>query len=189
MVRFRAQHLGIRRAVELKIPPAGDEEAAARLSREAQLAGRVAHRNVQSVVDSGTLESGEPFVVLEQLDGPTIAELVARSPAGVPEQRAAGIVVQLLDALAAVHRAGLVHRGIRPDAIRVVPLRGGDELVKLGGFENAVLLSQKPRSPSLIAPLPRGYTAPEILRGDSVDVRSDLYAAGMILQTLLQGHA
>ncbi len=189
-ITYRAEHTGIQRFVELKtvperIPAEGPD--AARLLREARAAGSVAHRNVQSVVDSGTDDEGRPFVVYEALEGRTVAELLADHPEGLETQRAARIALQMLEGLDAVHRGGVVHRAFGPDNVRVVEVRGGGELAKLTGFHEAVFLAEAALSlpPSDLPPAP--YVAPEARRPGAVAPSLDVYSAGVLLRALLTG--
>ena len=117
---YRAEHRGIQRLVDVKmlapqLAPGGPAGAA--LLRESRAAGSVAHRNVQSVVDSGLDEAGRPFVVYEALQGQTVAALIEGHPQGLPRERAAALVLDLLEGLRAMHRGGVVHRGLSPETV------------------------------------------------------------------------
>lgn len=189
---FRAEHTGIRRVVLLKtlpdrLPAEGPD--AARLIREARAAGGAPHRNVQSVVDSGTDEEGRPFIVYEELAGQRLSEVIAASPEGIDTKRAGKLMMQLLEGLMAIHRAGVVHRALWPGHVDVVQVRGSDELVKICGFDDAVFQNEalaaervpEDRCPAI-------YQAPEVRRGPpAVDPRADVFSAGMILRALLTG--
>lgn len=189
-VTYRARHTGIERTVELKtLPPTlpADGPHAAALLTEARAAGSVAHRNVRSVVDSGVDEAGRPFVVYEALEGVSVSDLLRDNPRGLPPDRAARVTMGLLEALSAVHRGGVVHRGVGPDTIRVVAVRGGEELVKLADFGNAVFAHDADAavSPRKLQEAP--YVSPKLRRGSGVEPSVDLYAAGVVLRALLTG--
>ena len=189
-VTYRAEHVAIRRSVELKIlrdhiPPEAPD--AAKLVREARAAGVVAHRNVQSVVDSGTDGHGRPYVVYEALEGPTIEDILRENPRGIDPQRAAHLVLQVLEGLDAMHKGGVVHRTLAPDRVVVVPVRGGGELVKIYGFEDAVFVEEAQVAEPPTHVTDRAYVAPEARRRGAVTRSMDVYAAGVLLRALITG--
>jgi len=204
MVVFRADHLGIGRPVELKtLAPSSAESSEVerlltdRLDREARVLGAVAHRNVQSVVDSGRDAQGGPYVVYEALAGRSLDVIMRESPEGLPVDRGTRLMVQILEGLFAVHSAGVVHNALDPSAVVVVPLRGGTELAKLTSFDRAVLVDDdvEAREPALarsVAP-PSPYIAPEARATSpsagriAPDPRIDVYAAGVLLREMLTG--
>lgn len=192
-VRYRAEHIGIQRSVEVKmlarhLPPGGPDAAA--LLRESRAAGSVAHRNVQSVVDSGADDEGRPFVVYEALSGQTIGELVAANPTGLPQERVATLVLELLEGLGAIHRGGVVHRNLRPRAVWVVPVHGGGELVKIGGLEQAAFLAEGASPLLMVGHVSSPFIAPELrLTELEPDPRVDVYSAGVLMRLLLTGRA
>lgn len=188
-VTYRAEHTGIRRFVEIKMLPRhlpGEGLDAARLLREARAAGSVAHRNVQSVVDSGTDDDGRPFVVYEALEGQTVAELLEAHPEGLDTQRAARIALQILEGLDAVHKGGVVHRALGPDRVVVTGVRGG-ELAKITGFDEAVFVAEAALAEPPTDLPPRAYVAPEARRPGAASPSIDVYAAGVLLRALLTG--
>jgi serine/threonine-protein kinase len=189
---YRAEHVHIERAVEVKLLAPGlpvEGPDAARLVREARAAGVVAHRNVQSVVDSGNHADGRPFIVYEPLDGESLDAIIVSEPNGIPPERAASLVIQLLEGLCAIHAGGVIHRALGPACVFVVPIRGGGELVKLTGFDEAVFAieAELAEPPLVLPPLP--YVAPELRRRGRVEQGADIYSAGVILRAMLTGSA
>ncbi len=189
---YRAVHEGIHRPVEVKLlrpelSPSGAE--AARLLREARAAGSVAHRNVQSVVDSGADDHGRPFIVFEAIDGKTFDTLLASHPSGMLQPDAAKLMVQLLEGLSAVHKGGVVHRAIRPSSVVLVEVRGREPLVKLTRFDEAILQREGPPDEPPTEPVARDrdYLAPEVQAGVRASPGADVYAAGVLLRALLTG--
>ena len=190
-VLFRAAHEGIGRHGHVKTLPASlapEGPDAARLLLEARAAGSVAHKNVQSVVDSGVDEAGRPFVVYEALEGTTLEAMLAAAPEGLSTAQAAKIMLQLLDGLRAIHRGGVVHRGIRPATVRVIALHGGHEVAKITGFDDAAFFAEADSAEPVERTGNPAYYAPELRRAaGGVDPRVDLYAAGGVLRALLTG--
>lgn len=188
MLVFEAEHLGIQRTVELRVIEDDDPGAAAALLRHARTAGRVPHRNVQSVVDTGLDKDGRPYLVLEWLEGPTLEQLLLDNPRGLGETRAVALGVQLLEALSAAHRAGVVHRNVCPSRIIVESVRGGAELVKLTDFDDAIVLDEGD-APRLSLPPSTVYQAEELRKGDAdAGTSMDVFAAAVVLREMATGH-
>lgn len=134
MVSYRAEHLGIQRIVELRTLSAAfakDAEVASLLFREARIAGSVPHRNLQSIVDSGEDENGTPFLVYEHIQGESLADRLALNTEGVSVEEAMPLMLGVLDALSAMHRAGVVHRKLTLASVFITQVRGGGEMVKI----------------------------------------------------------
>jgi serine/threonine protein kinase len=165
-----------------------DATAVARMVREVELVGRLKHPNVVRVLDVGA-EAEEPFLVMELLEGKTLAERVeTEGPLSLESVRT--IASQLLDALGAVHRAGVLHRDLKPANVFLVSLRGA-ELVKLLDFGHGALhdgSSPKLTQSGFFAGTP-GYIAPERLLGGAHDARSDVYGVAVCLYEALAGRA
>jgi serine/threonine-protein kinase len=133
---YAAEHLLIGRRVALKrLHPelAADAKAIARFHREARAAAATGHENIVDILDMGFGEDGAPFLVMEYLAGQSLAELLRRE-GRLPPTRAASIVGQLLDALAAVHRRDIVHRDLKPDNLLLVRRAGRQDFVKILDF-------------------------------------------------------
>lgn len=155
--------------------------------RAARAAGRVGHRNVQSVVDTGVDDNGRPYMVLEALTGPTLEQLIAEENNGLELSRAVRLMIQLLEALNAIHGAGVTHRLVCPGLIRVEPVRGGDELLKLTDFGDSVMHDEGSSAPRLTRIPGSEFVAPELTVGNSLDPNVDVFAAGVVFQFLLTG--
>ncbi|HEX6246084.1 MAG TPA: protein kinase, partial [Polyangiales bacterium] len=187
---YEAVHTGTERRVRVHVLPRQESAKSPlveRMRRAARAAGRVPHPHVLGVVDSGLDPQGKPFVVYEFFGSTTLAELIARD-GPLPMPQAVQAASQILDALTALHRGGVVHRWLRPEHVLVE--RNGAELrTKLTGFGWAVVQGKFDDAPAL----PRGYSryaAPEARRDANVSAPAlDLYAVGVLLRFLLTGDA
>jgi len=184
---YQALHTGTGRRVELHMLPSGlpaDGPAGQRMLRAARAAGRVPHLNVLSVVDSAMDQEGRPFLVYEHFTPTTCAQYVEKN-GPFSARVTAEIMVQLLDALHAMHDRGVVHRQIRPENILIEV--EATPRIKLTGFSHAVVGGKNPVVPEL----PKGYSrymAPEARRGtDTMATSVDIYAAGVLMRFLLTG--
>ena len=176
---WRALDTRLHRQVAIKLPSdvfSGDEAFAARFEREAQTAARLSHPNLVPVYDYG-VEGDRPFLVSEYIDGASLAEL--RDEGQPPATEELGRAI--LDALAHIHAVGIVHRDVKPANILVDS--GGRILLTDFG----IALSAE--ATSLTAPGKvigtESYLAPEVLKGQRADARSDLYACGKVLSEQL----
>src|SRR5438874_5926324 len=161
-------------------------DARARLRREARAAARLNHPNSACVYD--VLEShGRPFIVMEHVEGESLAAVLSRGR--VPLERALAIGVELARASEAAHTAGIVHRDLKPPNVMITP-DGHVKVLDFGLARVPDLDSEAERltSPGQILGTP-GYVAPEQLLGHRADARSDIYSAGAILYQLLSGQA
>jgi eukaryotic-like serine/threonine-protein kinase len=161
----------------------GDEASRRRLLREARAAAALHHPNTVAVFDVGQDE--QPFIVMELVEGETLADRLARQgPLGVDETL--GIAVAVLDGLAAAHDRGLVHRDVKPSNI-LLPRAGG---VKLADFGIAKELSGATdvTATGRVLGTPR-YLSPEQAAGAAAGPASDLYALGAVLYECLAGRA
>ncbi len=156
-----------------------------RFLREAQALGAVRHPNVVQVFDQGFDAAGHPFVVMELLYGHTLEEILPRGPMDIGA--AVAITGGLLSALAAVHRAEIVHRDIKPGNI-IVARVGVEVMVKLVDFGLSRRFGELDRvTASGTAVGTPAYMSPEQIMGEPVGPTSDVYAVGCTLFELLAG--
>jgi TolB-like protein/Flp pilus assembly protein TadD len=189
-VVFRAHDERLDRDVALKVLPPGtlaDDTARKRLRREAVALARLNHPHIEAIHNFET-EGDVDFLVMEYVPGPTLADRLISGPLGEPEVLRVGL--QLAMALEEAHAVGVVHRDLKPGNIKLTP-KGQ---VKVLDFGLAALLrpsvdGEATRSAgetgSTAGTVP--YMAPEQLRGDAADARSDIFAAGVVLYEMATG--
>lgn len=187
---FKATHVELGRTLALKMMRAELSNEASfveRFRREAMTSSRLGHPNIVDIIDSGRMDSGEFYFVMEFLDGEPLSALIAKGPVAPPQ--AIDLVLQMAEALESAHRAGVVHRDLKPDNAIVVQ-RGGKPFVKLVDFGIAKVVTplpnQKQTTHGVIMGTPQ-YMAPEQAAGVALDARADIYALGLILFELLTG--
>jgi eukaryotic-like serine/threonine-protein kinase len=184
---WRGQDLRLDRPVaikELAAPWLRDRTAVERFDREARMAARLAHPNVVAVYDVGIHHDGR-YLVMELVEGATVAQMLVNGP--LPVAQAIAIAVQTCDGLAAAHAAGIIHRDVKPANLIVTP--GGVVKICDFGIARAPLAMSDPNlTGPMLAMGSSKYMAPEQVYGQA-DARSDLYALGCTLYTMLAGIA
>lgn len=182
---WRAVDLILERQVAVKLLRAdavGDPEARARFRAEARHASRLSHPGVAQVYDYGDDGSPDvPFLVMELVDGPSLAEVLAAGPLG-PGQ-AIDLIAQVAAGLHAAHSAGLVHRDIKPGNLLIT----GDGQVKVTDFGIARVAQETPLTAAGILAGTPGYLAPERVAGEPATPASDLYSLGVVAYECLAG--
>lgn len=162
---------------------AQDEAFASRFRREARSAARLSHPNVVAVFDQGE-DDGHMFLAMEYVPGQTLRE-VMKAEGPLTPRAALDIMGPVLQALGAAHRAGIIHRDVKPEN---VILREDDGTVKVADFGLARAVStQTSTSQSGVLLGTVAYLSPEQVERGIADARSDVYAAGLILFEMLTG--
>ncbi|MEU8121430.1 cellulose binding domain-containing protein [Spirillospora sp. NPDC049024] len=184
---WRAVDTVLDRAVAVKVPKdGGPEEFSRRLRQEAQAAAALTHPSITGVYDYGEHRAGSegasrresrpiPYVVMELLDGESLAVRLSRGP--LPWREAAGICARVADALAAAHEAGIVHRDIKPGNVFLTPVE-----VKVLDF--GIAFTGTAGGPVMGTP---AYMAPELVTGASPTPAADVYSLGVVLHECLTG--
>jgi serine/threonine protein kinase len=197
---WRAHHTALKRDDALKVLPdafASDPERLARFRREAQVLASLNHPNIAHV--HGLEQSdGVQALVMELVEGPTLADRIAQGP--IPVDEALPIAKQIAEALEAAHEQGVIHRDLKPANIKV----RSDGTVKVLDFGLAKALDpasatgvDATASPTITSPAmmtgvgmllgTAAYMSPEQARGKAVDKRSDIWAFGCVLYEMLTG--
>lgn len=187
---FEAENVLVGRRVAIKLLHAHLTEDAglrARFLAEARASAKIAHPNVIDVFDVDH-DDNRPFIVMELFAGETLEQVIDTRGAVGPAY-GCELMMQVLAALDAAHRLGIVHRDLKPANIMVAHPRPDRPLVKVldFGIAKGVLAEEASLDETgLLFGTPE-YISPEAARGELVDARSDLYAAGCILYELLAG--
>ena len=189
-VVYRAHDTQLRRAVALKVVGEGErvaENSRQRLMREARAASALNHPNVCTVYEAGEAD-GETYIAMELVEGRTLSALTGNS--GLPNEAVVRYGAQIADALAHAHDRGVVHRDLKSANVMVTPegrikvldfglaKRGGES----GLAEDAETATREGTIAGTFA-----YMAPEILRGEPADARSDLWSLGVMLHEAVSG--
>ncbi|MFI6014104.1 serine/threonine-protein kinase [Streptomyces sp. NPDC051243] len=182
---YEARDTALDRPVAVKLLSgyaAESPSAAERFRREAQAAARISSRNAVAVYDVG-VEGGQPYLVMERLDGVSLNRILAASAGPVPEAVVRAVVSGMCAGLAAAHDVGIVHRDVKPGNVflcrdgRVVLVDFGiARLVEAGMLTTTDMLAGTP-----------AYMAPEAVRGLTVGPPADLYGLGCLMYRMLSG--
>jgi serine/threonine protein kinase len=191
---YRAEHILMRKRVALKVlrPELMPiQELNAQFEREARASAHIEHPHVAAATDFGKLEDGSFFLVLEFIEGKSLAEMIENGP--MEAARVLTIAKQIVSALEFAHARGIVHRDLKPDNLLLLDsrLREGIDFVKIFDFGIAKMPIETTddetiRRAGLVYGTPE-YMAPEQALGQAVDGRADLYAVGVIMYEMLTG--
>lgn len=189
---YKAEHTGIGRTVAIKVLHSrlgGSKEAAQRFQREAIASGRLDHPNIVNVSDSGALEDGSLYLVMEALEGEPLGNRLARD-GRIPWREALVIIRGVLAGLQHAHDKGVVHRDIKPDNI-FLARKDTDLVVKVLDFGIAKLYAGNADDPATTrAGLTVGtpaYLSPEQAVGGAITPATDLYSTSIVLYEMLVG--
>ena len=186
-VVYAARDERLERTVALKAMSSlsNDETARKRFWREARAAASVNHPNICQIYEIGE-DRGDLFIAMELLEGEALAETLRHGPMSVSNTLSIGL--SMLAALSALHTRGIIHRDLKPSNVFITP--HGVKLLDFGlarlELERSFMPTTELTVPGLVMGTPR-YMAPEQVRGEAIDARSDLFAAAAILFEMLAG--
>lgn len=187
---YLAEDLGSGTPVALKIlspESALSPEFRLRLVHEAQAMQAISHANVASVIEAGETEEGIPFLAMEALLGESLGEYVRREGL-IPFDTALILLRQAAAGLAAAHRAGIVHRDVKPDNFLLLGPPGDPYGLKVIDFGFAKVLDQDDGNGALNVLGTAEYMSPEQILVEPVDERSDIYSLGVVMFRVFTGH-
>jgi len=194
---YRAEDSTLKRQVALKILPevfAADPERLARFQREAEVLASLNHPNIASIYGLEEAD-GKRFLVLELVEGETLAERIKKGP--LPVEEALEVCRQIAEGLESAHEKGVIHRDLKPANVKITP----EGKVKVLDFGLAKAFHEEPaaadlsHSPTITEGMTRegvilgtaAYMSPEQAKGKPVDKRADIWAWGCVLYECLTG--
>jgi serine/threonine-protein kinase len=188
---YLAHHASLRRPCAVKIlkQELCSPDAVARFEREAEAASRLRHPNTIAVFDFGRTDEGQPYYVMEYLDGCDLRTLIQREGPLTPE-RAEYLLHQAASSLAEAHLLSMIHRDVQPGNLFVTANAGRSDFIKVldFGLVKGVDLGPEITQAETFMGTPR-YMSPEALSGKPVDCRADVYSLGAVAFYLLCGEA
>ena len=173
----------IKRFVAIKTCQSEEEEIKKRFFREAEFAGNLHHRNVTTIYDFGVTEDGTPYIVQEFLTGDDLDKAIKKKEP-LTLKRKLQILIDVCDGLGYAHSTGIIHRDIKPSNIRILE----DGTVKIMDFGIAKsMVSQSTLTQTGITLGTASYLAPEQIRGEDLDPRTDIFSLGVLAYEMLTG--
>ncbi|MCA9534630.1 MAG: serine/threonine protein kinase [Myxococcales bacterium] len=187
---FEAEDTLLSRRVALKalLPDlVADAKTMERFRREARAVAAVQHEGLVAIYDVA-LDASPPYLVMELVEGPSLRDVLAAEGA-LPVGQALALVADVLDALGALHAAGIVHRDVKPANVLLAETRGGQRarLIDLGVAWMETDAAQEQLTATDAAVGTPAFMAPEQLAGQRVGPAADMWAAGVLLYSLLTG--
>jgi serine/threonine protein kinase len=202
---YRVMHTGIDKPMAVKVlshKMMQNPSVIARFEREAKAAANFGHPHVAAATDYGRTEDGRFYLVMEYVEGRELREAIDEANGPMPPIRAFYIARQIASALSRAHKLGIVHRDLKPENIMLVRREGQDDFVKVLDFGLALVSRQLSASEgadeSTAKTAPKitqageifgtpSYMAPEQTVSSATDIRTDLYALGILLYEMLTG--
>jgi Tol biopolymer transport system component len=194
---YRAEDTNLNRQVAIKVLPdifASDPERLARFEREAKLLASLNHPNIASIYGLEEAD-GKRFLVLELVEGQTLAERLHKGP--LPVEEALEVCRQIAEGLEAAHEKGIIHRDLKPANVKVTP-EGKVKVLDFGlarALHDQASKADQTHSPTITDEMTRpgvvlgtaAYMSPEQAKGKAVDKRADIWAFGCVLYECLTG--
>jgi serine/threonine-protein kinase len=191
---FKAEQTGTDRVVAVKVLKAElalEDSYVKRFEREAKSLARLSHPGLVSIYDIGKTEQGQPYMVIEYLQGTTLHDWII-DYGKMSVQQALPVFIEVCDVMNYAHKQGIIHRDIKPHNIMLVRQGRRENVVKVVDFgivkldENIVSVSQKLTASGEICGSPM-YMSPEQILDDPLDSRTDIYSFGIVMYEMLSG--
>lgn len=184
---YEAEHVILRQRVAVKALHPGtalSPDAIERFSLEASAIACIASDHVVRIMDAGSLPDGAPYLVMEYLQGCDLSELLERR-GPLPLGEVVDFALQALEALAHAHAAHVIHRDLKPANLFLATLPNGRSIIKLLDFGISKTFEGDPNQTKIVGS--PSYMAPEQLRSEPVDARTDIWALGVVMYELVSG--
>ncbi len=192
---YEGRRVGLHHRVAIKVLRADlceDPSNVKRFLREARASSVIEHENIVDIVDFGPTETLPVYFVMEFLEGTDLrGEIKSRGAMGWDRARA--ILLQVVGALGAAHDKAIVHRDVKPGNIFLIRRQNGEEVAKVLDFGIAKVIEEQLGGLTRAQTMTNGllgtvaYMAPEQARGETIDARTDIYAAGVVAYQMLTG--
>jgi hypothetical protein len=189
---YAARDLSIQRSVAFKVLHlhlARDTETVKRFRREAEAAGAINNAHVVTIYDSGITPTGQPYIVMELVNGQSLAQIL-ESQQRLPVKQAVDIFIQACEGLHAAHKRGVIHRDLKPSNILLTKTEHQNDLVKVLDFGLAKFSPQENKEDLTATGVTFGtpaYMSPEQCQGHELDERSDIYSLGSVMYRTVTG--
>jgi len=191
---YKGSQINLHRFVAIKVLHphlVASPEKIRRFQQEAEAISKIVHHNVAAVIDYGVLAEGQPYLIMEYLDGKNLAEVIQEAGSLAPE-RITCLMIQACDGLSAAHTSNLVHRDIKPANMVLVTAEDGSERLKVLDFGLAKVTSPDGSAAEHLTQTGEvlgtpAYMSPEQCMGTPLDGRSDIYSLGCVMYTALTG--
>lgn len=189
-VVYKAHHVQMERTVVIKVMQGwllSNKNSVERFERECKLTAKLNHPNIVSVFDVGSIGGKEPYLVMEYIKGEALADKIHNTGA-LPPATTANIIIQMTRGLQEAHSIGIIHRDLKPDNVLLQHKSDRPDWVKIVdfGISNLVQGSKKLTKTGRMVGTPE-YIAPEQLKDRPIDIRTDLYALGIMMFEMLTG--
>ncbi len=192
-VVYDAHHEYSERRVAIKVLKENlvdNEDSLARFQREAKAMCAIVHQNLVTVYDSGLTDYGQPYIVMDYLDGMSLEEYLDDATSRPHPMELVSIFCQVCEALEAAHKKELVHRDLKPSNIMLIEDEEGNAVVKLVDFGIAKFMTDHPEKRLTQAGEVFGtppFMSPEQCKGEDLDSRSDIYSLGCVMYEAFTG--
>lgn len=186
---YRVRHRVLGRPLALKVlrpEYARDQALAERFVQEARAAAAISHPNVVSITDFGMIGRGQPYFVMELLEGQTLSSVMRERGPLAPEF-VIGVARSVASGLAAAHEVGVIHRDLKPDNIILLGDATAPSALKVLDFGLAKLLGASRLTHDDVVYGTPQYMSPEQASGEELDARVDIYALGILTYEMLTG--